>query len=111
VAEEAARAATGTSKHLADDMLPERIIVRNDLLPAQFLAGAARTTLSVVRLVVPQIDRGVRRKTLSGLRPASGLGTGWLILPSRGINFFSRAAFGCCSGWSSPLIMAEKTYW
>ena len=79
-AEEVIRA-TGSSAadHVAQQLLPERILFRNDLLPAQFMAGAFRTSKGVARLVVPQIVSGVRRVSASRVNPANSYGTGWLI--------------------------------
>jgi hypothetical protein len=58
----------------------ERILrMRSALLPANFVSGALRTSRSVVRLVVPQIDEGIRRVRASSGEPASAFGTGWLI--------------------------------
>ena len=59
--------------------LPERIIFKNDLVPASFVSGAARTALSVARMVVPQFDGGVPRLNPSSGEPGLGYGTGWLI--------------------------------
>lgn len=61
--------------------LPERILFRNDLLPAGFIAGAARTSRSVVRLIVPQIVGGQARMSPSSGQPYRFFGTGWLIGP------------------------------
>ncbi|HEY5710981.1 MAG TPA: trypsin-like peptidase domain-containing protein [Allosphingosinicella sp.] len=61
------------------DLLPERIIFKNDLVPASFVAGAARTSLSIARVVVPQYDGGMPRLNPSTGQQGVGYGTGWLI--------------------------------
>jgi hypothetical protein len=68
------------------DLLPERIIHKDDLVPAGFVVGAARTSLSVARLVVPQIDNGVARLNPSLGKPSVGYGTAWLIGPGFAIT-------------------------
>ena len=70
---------TATGKRDAAAEVQERILGRSSLLPVNFVAGAIRTSRSVVRLVVPQIDDGVRRLRASSGEPASAFGTGWLI--------------------------------
>lgn len=55
------------------------ILGRSALLTANFVSGALRTSRSVIRLVVPQIDVGIRRVRASSGEPASAFGTGWLI--------------------------------
>jgi len=57
----------------ATDQLPERIIFKNDLVPASFVAGAARTSLSVARMVVPQFEGGMAR--LNPRRASKGSAT------------------------------------
>lgn len=57
---------------------PERILFDSDLLPFGFLAGAARTGRSVVRMSVQRIEGGQPRMLASG-KPAIYYGTGWLI--------------------------------
>lgn len=61
--------------------LPERIIFKNDLVPAAFVTGAARTSLSVARIAVPQVDGGAPRLDPSSGTPVLAYGTGWLIGP------------------------------
>lgn len=61
--------------------LPERIIFKNDLVPAAFVAGAARTSLSVARIAVPQFDAGVPRLDPSSGVPLLAYGTAWLVGP------------------------------
>jgi hypothetical protein len=56
-------------------------LFRNDLLPAGFIAGAARTSRSVARLIVPQIVGGQARMSPSSGQPYRFFGTGWLIGP------------------------------
>ncbi len=82
MAEKVARAAAAATQAPAaakDDRIPEEILFRNDLLPARFLVGAARTAPSVVRLVVPQVEGGAPRMNASGTEQRKSLGTGWLI--------------------------------
>jgi hypothetical protein len=61
--------------------LPERIIFKNDLVPAAFVAGAARTSLSVARMAVPQFDSGAPRLDPSSGTPLLAYGTAWLVGP------------------------------
>jgi endonuclease G, mitochondrial len=61
--------------------LPERIIFKNDLVPAAFIAGAARTSLSVARIAVPQFDSGTARVNGSTGQRLLGYGTAWLMAP------------------------------
>jgi hypothetical protein len=61
------------------DRLPEKIIFKNDLVPASFVAGAARTSLSVARMVVPQFEGGMPRLNPASGEQGLGYGTGWLI--------------------------------
>jgi hypothetical protein len=61
--------------------VPERILFRDTLLPASFLAGALRTARSVARLVVPVFRGGAPRLTTSADKPLRFFGTGWLIGP------------------------------
>jgi hypothetical protein len=68
--------------------LPERIIFRNDLLPASFVAGAAATGPSVARLVVPQFDGGEMRLQFPTEEPRLSYGTAWVIGPCHLITCF-----------------------
>ena len=72
-------AAAAVAAPAAGLVLPQKILFKNYLLPAGFVAGAARTVAAVARLVVPQIDKGVPRLLESSGLPSEGHGTGWLI--------------------------------
>ncbi|HEX8514524.1 MAG TPA: trypsin-like peptidase domain-containing protein [Allosphingosinicella sp.] len=71
-----------------DKQLPERIIFRNDLLPASFVAGAVAIGPSVARLVMPQIDGGEARLQFPTQEPRVSYGTAWVIGPSHLITCF-----------------------
>src|SRR5688572_20539274 len=59
-------------------LLPERILFRNDLVPAGFITGASRTARAVARMIVPQIVGGQPVLGPTG-EPRRFFGTGWLI--------------------------------
>ena len=69
-----------------DAVLPEKVLWESDLLPIAFLAGAARTALSVARLAVTRHEGGaVRSSPATGL-PLVYFGTAWLIGPRHAIT-------------------------
>jgi endonuclease G len=78
-AQEVARAAAAQAAPAAPAEVQERILFRNALLPAGFMAGALSTARSVLRLEVPQIDGGEQRLRGSSGLLSTGFGTGWLI--------------------------------
>ncbi|HEX8622265.1 MAG TPA: trypsin-like peptidase domain-containing protein [Allosphingosinicella sp.] len=81
--------------------LPERIIFRNDLLPASFVTGAVGTGPSVARLVVPQIEGGETRLQFPTQTPRLSYGTAWVFGPSHLITNF-HVAQGRAEGEEKP---------
>lgn len=58
----------------------EKIVDRDDTLPAIFIEGARRVALSVAQLNVPEFELGQMK--LNGVNPIIHMGTGWLVTPN-----------------------------
>lgn len=80
-ASDAGKASAQTPAGVPSQLLPEKVIFINDMVPFGFLKGAARTGAATARLMVPSFQAGQPRTWPMSSQQKSYFGTGWLLGP------------------------------